>query len=161
MQKLTLYFDEIFSMKMKRVTDICTQTTIHFTTMMRKLNVASTGNRFLEKATEFVKNTLFDDCSIDKFAQEMYMSKSTLYRIIMKMTGEPPLTFIRNVKMNRAVDLLLNSQLTVKEIAYSCGFNDPKYFTRCFRKEFGVTPKQYRKGKVRTIGFMWNGFNLN
>lgn len=143
-----------------RVSDIC-RTSEKLNVMMKRLSVTVSGNLFLEKAAQFIEKNLFDEFSIDKFAREMYVSKSKLYRIIMKMTGEPPLAFIKNVKMNKALELLSNSDLTVKEIAYSSGFNNPKYFTRCFRKEFGITPKQYRNCVTRSFGYMWNGFNLN
>lgn len=56
-----------------------------------------------------------------------------------------PLDFIRNVKMKKACTMLEQHRLSVSEIAYSLGFTNPKYFTKCFKEEMGQTPSEYQK----------------
>lgn len=80
----------------------------------------------------------------DQFAEKMQMSKSTLQRKMRTITGLTPLQYIRSVQYAAAFDLLSNSRMNIKAIAYTIGFSDPKYFSRCFRIDFGITPHGYR-----------------
>lgn len=80
----------------------------------------------------------------DQFAEKMQMSKSTLQRKMRTITGLTPLQYIRSVQYATAFDLLCNSRMNIKGIAHTIGFSDPKYFSRCFRVDFGVTPHEYR-----------------
>ena len=59
------------------------------------------------------------------------------------MTGMTPLDFVRNIKMKHACMMLLNRTQNISEIAYAIGFTSPKYFSKCFKEEFGVTPSEY------------------
>lgn len=54
-----------------------------------------------------------------------------------------PLDFIRNIKMKRACMMLLSGSYNISEVAYAVGFSTPKYFSRCFKDEFGITPSEY------------------
>ncbi len=56
-------------------------------------------------------------------------------------------------KLSQAINLLTNKSLNISEIAYAIGFNDPKYFSRCFKREFGLTPKEYREQKFKNMPF--------
>ncbi|HEY3390021.1 MAG TPA: helix-turn-helix domain-containing protein, partial [Prolixibacteraceae bacterium] len=62
---------------------------------------------------------------------------------ILALTGKPPLEFIRSLRLKRAALLLTKSQMNVSEIAFQVGFNDPKYFSKHFKNEFGVLPSKY------------------
>jgi len=66
-----------------------------------------------------------------------------LYRKILSLTDKPPLEFIRSIRLKRAAQLLAKSGMTIAEIAYEVGFNNPKVFSRFFKEEFKVTPSQY------------------
>jgi len=57
--------------------------------------------------------------------------------------GKPPVEFIRIIRLTRAAQLLEKNQLSVSEVAYQVGFNDPKYFAKCFKEHFNVLPSQY------------------
>jgi AraC-like DNA-binding protein len=71
------------------------------------------------------------------------MSRVALYRKLLALTGKSPLDFIKTIRLKRAAQLLEKSQFTISEIAYEVGFNNPKYFARTFRKEFGILPSEY------------------
>ncbi|NJK98937.1 MAG: helix-turn-helix transcriptional regulator [Bacteroidales bacterium] len=71
------------------------------------------------------------------------MSRSVLYRKLEALTGLAANEFIRNYRMKRAAQLLKTNQFTVSEVTFMVGFNDPQYFSKCFRKEFGMTPSNY------------------
>lgn len=78
------------------------------------------------------------------------LSQSTMYRKIKSITGMSPGDFIRNTRLKEAKSLLRGDNiLTISQTAYAVGFSDPKYFSMCFKKEFGVTPTQYQRGKGR------------
>ena len=84
-----------------------------------------------------------DSYSFDMFFNDMNVSKSTLYRKIKVLTGMSPSDFIRNIRLKKACEIIKAKKVSVAEIAYEVGFNDSKYFSVCFKKEFGVTPTEY------------------
>ena len=73
------------------------------------------------------------------------MSRATLYRKITSITGSSPSDFVKNVRLRKAAELLKEGGLTIAEIADQVGFNTPSYFTKSFKKLFGVLPTQYNK----------------
>jgi AraC-like DNA-binding protein len=75
------------------------------------------------------------------------MSRKALYNKILSLTGKAPLEFIRSIRIKRAAQLLEKSGMTIAEIAYDVGFNNPKNFTKYFKEEFKVLPSQYIAGK--------------
>ncbi len=99
---------------------------------------------FLRTAVNKVETKLADEVfDFDQFAIDMATSKSTLHRKLKSLTGLSPGEFIRNIRMKHAVQMLNNNIGNISEIAYAVGFNDPKYFSRCFKAEFGMTPKEW------------------
>lgn len=81
----------------------------------------------------------------EQLAHDLLLSRSTLYRKIKAISGMSPLDFIRNVKMKKACTMLGQHKQSISEIAYSLGFTNPKYFTKCFKDEMGQTPSEYLK----------------
>jgi len=67
-----------------------------------------------------------------------------LYRKLKSLTNRSPVEFIRLVRLKRAASLLQTEPFSVAEVAYRVGFNDPAYFSRAFRKEFGQAPSEKR-----------------
>lgn len=84
-----------------------------------------------------------NEFDLDSCAKELGMSKSTLYRRIKNATGLTPFELIRNIKMKKACLLLDRGELSISEIAYALGFSNPKYFTKCFKEELGMTPTEF------------------
>ena len=111
---------------------------------LESLAYPSADKQFLQSIIDSIEQHLEEsEFDLEQLAAEKNMSKSTLYRKIKSMTGMTPLDFIRNIKMKRACMMLFNRSHTISEVAYAVGFNSPKYFTRCFKDEFGVTPSEY------------------
>ncbi len=99
---------------------------------------------FVEKAVmELEIKVLDENFSFDKFAYEMNVSKSTLNRKIKLLTGLSPCQFRQNAKIRKAEKLLSKREYKISELAYEVGFNDPKYFSRCFKIEYGVAPSEF------------------
>ena len=99
---------------------------------------------FLQSIIHSVEQHLEEpEFDLEKLSAEMGMSKSTLYRKIKTMTGMSSIDFVRNVKMKRACMMLVDGHHNISEVAYALGFSSPKYFTKCFKEEFGITPSEY------------------
>lgn len=111
-----------------------------------KLEYVSIDEEFLKKAVHIIEEHLSEfDFDVNAFADHLHMSKSSLYRKIKTMTGLSPVEFIRNIKLKHACQMLKDPSISIAEVAYSSGFSDPKYFTTCFKAEFGMTPRDYQK----------------
>lgn len=103
------------------------------------------NNLFIKKVMEKIEVKISDgNLSIDQFANEMNVSKTTLYRKIKSVTDLTPCEFVRSVRIQRAAKLL-TEHWPILEVSYAVGFNDSKYFSKCFKKELGVTPKKYQQ----------------
>lgn len=101
-------------------------------------------NSFLKKATTLIENNISSSTyTFNQFAQDMNLSKSTLYRRLKVITGQSPVVYMRSVKLRYAKTLLEVGYGAVYEVALESGFNDAKYFSRCFRMEYGSSPKEY------------------
>lgn len=83
--------------------------------------------------------------SPDALAQEMGLSRSMFLSKVKKGFGTVPVDVINRVRIHAATELLTNTELTISEIAYRVGFNDPKYFSRVYKKNAGVSPSEIRK----------------
>lgn len=110
------------------------------------LDASSIDKEFLDRLIEIIQNKMSEpDFDVIQLADALALSKSSLYRKMKVMTGLSPVEFIRNIRLKHASQLLKNRTITVSEVAYSCGFSNPKYFATCFKEEFGVTPKEYQR----------------
>lgn len=99
---------------------------------------------FLQQAINCVKKYVQDpNFDIVQLSSELCMSRSTLSRKLKALTGLTPLDFVRNIKLKHACTLL-NTQMCVAEVAYSIGLSSPKYFSKCFKEAFGLTPSEYQ-----------------
>lgn len=84
------------------------------------------------------------DWSLDKIARLSGMSKNNLLLVFKDATGQSPIDFLLNLRLQKAAEMLLNSDCNIAETALNTGFHDSNYFTRQFRKKFGRSPRQYR-----------------
>tara|TARA_R110002126_G_scaffold291782_1_gene458025 strand:- start:48374 stop:52651 length:4278 start_codon:yes stop_codon:yes gene_type:complete len=110
----------------------------------KDVTVTSSDETFLQNAIEVVeKHMMNSEFSVEMLVKEMNMSRSNLYLKIKDLTGLSSSEFIRNIRLKRAVQLFDKSDLSVKEIMYMTGFNTASYFSKCFKKQFGVIPSKY------------------
>lgn len=108
--------------------------------------VSSNDELFIKKAVDTIEKQIANpDFSVHDFSLAMNVSRVHLYKKLMALTGTSPLDFIRLIRLKKAAFLLRGSQLTVAEICFQVGFNTPKYFASQFKKEYKVTPTEYRK----------------
>lgn len=112
-----------------------------------KMSLLSASHPFTEQAMSIVLEHLSDsDFGLEELSSTMNTSKSTLHRRIKAEVDMTPLELINSIRLKRACELLADgNDCTVAEVAYTVGFASPKYFTQCFKAEYGVTPTEYRK----------------
>jgi signal transduction histidine kinase/ligand-binding sensor domain-containing protein/DNA-binding response OmpR family regulator len=112
------------------------------------LQITSLDEKLLKKTLEVVEKKLSDpDFSVEELARDLGMSRVHLYKKLQALTGKSPLEYIRVIRLQHAAQLLEKSQLTVSEIAYKVGFNNPKYFARYFKEEYHMLPSAYAAAK--------------
>lgn len=101
---------------------------------------------FVKKVRQAVEEHLDDaDFNVEALCKAMIMSHSQLHRKLSALTGFSANTFIRYVRLTKAKELLRNPAITITAVAFDTGFNDPSYFGRVFKQEFGMTPQEWRE----------------
>ena len=107
--------------------------------------VTSLDEKLMQKALDLVeKNIGNPDFSVEELSKELGMSRAHLYNKLISLTGKSPIEFIRILRLKRAAQLLAKSQMSVSEIAFNVGFNNPKYFSQYFKAEFNVLPSEFK-----------------
>ena len=128
----------------------------HFKIEPGEIAITSLDEKLLNKAMATVEKQMSNpEFSVEKLSRELGMSRVHLYKKLTALTGKTPIEFIRIMRLKRAAQLLEKSQLTIAEVAYEVGFNDPRYFSRYFKAEFGMLPSQYvnsKKSQLRPTG---------
>lgn len=115
--------------------------------VIQRANITPQDDAFMKKAVEYVRLHMADsDLNMDTMASELATSRSGLNRKIKQFFGITPVELLRNARLRHASELLLDRELPINEVAYSCGFSDPKYFSKCFKTFTGKTPSEYREG---------------
>jgi len=100
---------------------------------------------FITHFKEAVEARLSDsELSIEDLAADMNLSRVQLYRKVKSITGSSPVELLRTARLNRGYQLLLTTDKTVSEVAYSVGFTAPSYFAKCFKEEFGHNPTEIK-----------------
>lgn len=108
--------------------------------------ITSLDEKLIEKAIKYVEDNMSrSELSVEELSRELGMSRVHLYKKLLQITGKTPIEFIRVIRLKRAAQLLRESQLHVSEVAFEVGFNNPKYFSRYFKDEFGVLPSVYQE----------------
>ena len=113
---------------------------------IEKEKINSVDQKFLQKAAEIINKHISDPYfSVEKLAESLAVSRSLLHKKLVSLIGEPPGDLIRRTRLNKAAKLIEHNSGNITQIAFEVGFNDPSYFTACFKKQFGVSPSHYHK----------------
>jgi len=104
------------------------------------------GDPFLDKIRILVQSEIDNsDFSVSDLGAALHMSDMQVYRKLKALTNQTPSAFIRSVRLTKGKQLLQETELTISEIAYEIGFNNPNYFSRTFHRYYGRPPSEYRK----------------
>ncbi len=112
--------------------------------------ITDSDQEMMKKLLNFMEEHIADeDLKIEELAEAVHMGRTVFYGKIKALVGMSPSDFLRRLRMQRAEELIARSKMNFSQIAFRIGFSDPKYFTKCFKKETGMTPSEYRQQAQR------------
>ncbi|WP_144916047.1 hybrid sensor histidine kinase/response regulator transcription factor [Mucilaginibacter frigoritolerans] len=111
---------------------------------LQEVAIQSNDEKLLRNIVEYIEQNILNyNLSVEELSRQMNMSRGSLYKKVLMLTGKSPLEFIRSIRLKKAVYLLENSQMSISQITYEVGFNTPKYFTKLFKEEYNILPSAY------------------
>jgi len=127
-----------------------------------QVHTQTEDEKFLCELVEHIKQNISNpDLSVETLSSDMKMSRVWLYKKLLMLTGKSPVEIIRAIRLQKAVQLLENTQMVISRIGNEVGFDNPHYFSRIFKKEYDILPSAYvrfaRKAKAQVI---LNGYGL-
>ena len=111
------------------------------------------GDAFLAKLLAVMEKQMDNNTlTVDELVDEMGMGRTVFFNKLKSMTGLSPVEFIREIRIKRAAQLLEERKYNITEVTYMVGMNDSRYFAKCFKNTYGVTPSEYRKTCLEKLG---------
>lgn len=111
----------------------------------RKGSVASSSRQRILTIVEYMNRHYFEPLQIEELAERCGLSKYHFIHLFRMCMGMTPYSYLIRIRMERAETLLQTGDMTVQEVAFVCGYNDPLYFSRAFSRHFGVSPTDYKQ----------------
>jgi len=115
------------------------------------LKEKNTCESYADKALDYIYNNFSYDIKISDIAKYVGIDRTYLYKIFMDEYKISPQKYLISFRLNTAVNLLETTKMNITEISYSCGFKDTPTFYKHFKKQFNITPVQYRKSNIDYI----------
>ena len=113
----------------------------------------SPDETFLAHLLDYMEHNMDNsDLTVDDMVREMALGRTVFFNKLKSLTGLSPVEFIREVRIKRAAQLLESGHYNVTEITYMVGMNDSRYFAKCFKMAYGVTPTEYKKSMGEESG---------
>ena len=110
-----------------------------------KPNVISQDDVFIQKIMKYIEENIDNsELTIDDIALYIGFSRSAFFKKLKSLTGLAPVEFLKEVRIQRAAQLIESGEYNFSEITYMVGINDPRYFSRCFKQKFGLSPREYK-----------------
>ena len=114
-----------------------------------KTRMASSDREFVNRLMDVINRHMAEsNLKMDDIGAEMGISRVQLYRKVKALTNMSPVEFLKQMRLEKAMAMLMDTSDTVSVIAYDTGFSSPAYFSTCFKKQFGKYPTEYREGKA-------------
>lgn len=109
--------------------------------------IEETDENFITKVVTITENKMSDEgFSVDVLCRKVGLSRPQLYRKIVSLTGRSPIDLIREIRMEKAFNLLKSKSHNISEVALEVGYNNASYFAKCFSERFGLTPSEFVSG---------------
>ena len=116
--------------------------------LCRRHSAANTGGLYgtdaCARILEYIENNYTDTITLEQLAHISGMSKNGIIAMFKRLYGATPMKYINNLRLNKARELLKNTDLPISQLAYQCGFTDSNYFARVFKEQQGVSPRRFR-----------------
>ncbi len=114
-------------------------------------SINTQDEEMVKKIMELIEENMeSSDFTVEDLCQSVNMSRSVFFKKLKSLTGLAPVEFIRDVKMRRAAQILATTKYMIKEVAYLVGISDSKYFTKCFKAKYGMTPLEFKNQDHKT-----------
>lgn len=110
--------------------------------------VSEQEQKFLRTIQKFVSENLHRSITLDDLAEAVHLSSSSLYKKMKEYADISPMEYVMKVRLHKAVELLKDDSISVQEVSMAVGFNTHSFFSECFKREFGMTPRQWRLRNV-------------
>jgi signal transduction histidine kinase/ligand-binding sensor domain-containing protein/DNA-binding NarL/FixJ family response regulator len=111
-----------------------------------KPNVTSHDDLFIQRIMKFIEENIEDsELSIDGIATFIGLSRSSMFKKIKSLTDLAPVDFIKEIRIQRAAQLIETGEFNISQVTYMVGMTDPRYFSKCFKQKFGVSPREYKE----------------
>lgn len=108
-------------------------------------NITSIDKKFLQRVIEIIKANISNtEFNVEVLTENMAVSRSLLNKKVVSLAGEPPRDLIKRMRLTKAVELIEKKFGNLSEIAFEVGFDNPAYFSECFKKQYGMPPSQYQ-----------------
>lgn len=108
-------------------------------------HILSSDEQFMRSLMEVIERNMDRaEMTIEDYASELHMAHSTFYNKVKSLIGITPVEFVREMRLKRGHQLLQSGAYDVSTVCYMVGFSDPRYFSKCFKKRFGISPSQLR-----------------
>ena len=112
----------------------------------QEIVITDRDEQLIKKVMTWLEDNVMDaDVTVDQLAQYVGMGRTSMYNKIKGLTGKSPVEMIQEFRLEKATYYLRSGQYSVSETSYKVGFSDPGYFSRTFKKHFGITPAEYIK----------------
>ena len=108
--------------------------------------MASQDEIFLAKLLNFMENNIDNsELTVEDMVSEMAFGRTVFFNKLKGLTGLAPIEFIRELRIKRAAQYLKSGEYNISQITYMVGMSDSRYFSKCFKKVYGMTPTEYKK----------------
>lgn len=123
----------------------------HIMLSPRNIAISSNDEKFLTRLNEVIDDHLSEsEFDVAAMVEKMNQSHSTVLKKVKSLTGMSLVEFVKSHRLKRAAQILEKDSFQIAEVAYMVGFSDPKYFSKCFSKEFDKTPSEYVQEMKKT-----------
>lgn len=103
------------------------------------------ANEVLKKAVSYIRLNYQGDITITQVAGVVGVGERYLRKLFVQHLNISPLDYLSQIRINKAIELLRNTEMSVKEVCFACGFRSPQYFSRAFKRQMGISPKEVAK----------------
>ena len=109
-------------------------------------NISQKDRKFMDKLIELMEINMDNgELVVEDLAKELAMSRSVFFKKLKALTGMAPIEFIREMRIKRAVELMRKDEYNITQVSEMVGINDSRYFSKCFRRVYGMTPTEYKE----------------
>ena len=116
------------------------------TPAQQRIALVAQEDAFVAQLMEVMEKQMSNNTlTVEELVHDMQMGRTVFFVTLKEKTGVSPVQFIREMRLQRAVELLKDPRYNITEVTYKVGMNDSRYFAKCFKSTYGVTPSEYRK----------------